>query len=136
MQSSFVGACLDRAVRLLRAPAAPRLAFTEFGAVLTSSVRLQQITGIEKVMSGGTGQERWQLTRKFLALRAAGLPKRPAGWKLLKAQNLLHAPVAVRGYYKNLSGKVPRCTNPKHCIVMKLALLPVVDQLETRVAIT
>jgi hypothetical protein len=58
------------------------------------------------------------------------VPKRVAIGYVREAKDFLHAAVAVRGNDQDRSGKFSRrATNPQHRVVVKLALLPMIDEL-------
>jgi hypothetical protein len=112
-----------------RPPAAALLALAMLWLVLAASIRSEKLTRIEPVNGLRAAENGRQVA---MELRIPGTPMTPKSascrW-LTEAKNFLHATVAVRGDHQDRARQpVPRI-NSENQIMMKLALLPVVDDL-------
>src|SRR5690348_11565811 len=82
-------------------------------------------------MLGRGGSERsWELSAKFRILGAAPVPEREAVRQVIERKYFFDAAVAVGGYHEHFATEIGTgALDSDHHVVMKLALLPVVDEL-------
>lgn len=109
-------------------PTATHLALPKLGSQLAARVGLEELARVEPVLGCLSHQHRGDRPRELCILGATQTPQaKPTGY-FRKTRDLFDAAVAVRRNDQDVTGKARAGGNSKHHVVMKLALLPVVDK--------
>jgi hypothetical protein len=103
------------------------LTFAMFGPVFAPGIWPEQLAGVEPVHCPDSGQNRRELAAKLEILRTPMVPEGIVVRRLRKAEYFLHASVAVRGHDEHRAGQPTRGLDPHDQIMMKLAALPVLE---------
>jgi hypothetical protein len=112
------------------------LALPKFLPILATRIGTEKLARVEPVLRSRDGQDVWEGSRKLRIVRASGVPQRFLGRQFGKTQNLFHASVAVGRDDKDRSGKVGRASHTNDYVVVKLPLLPMIEQLVRSPAMT
>lgn len=130
MAAVTFGASSVRLESLARQPASAALPLSEFLTILAARVGAQQLTRIEPVLRARRSHQRRRIARKLWIVRAARMPQGAALWKRFEARDFFHAAIAVRGHNQNLATQSRSCSfHAQDHVVVKLALLPMIDEL-------
>ena len=100
------------------------LSLAKLFAELAAGVGAEQIARVEPVSCDGPAEHRAKVAREVGDARAAPVPQCPALRSALEGEHLFHAAVAVRRDDEDDSVR-----KPYDDVVMKLSLLPVIEQL-------
>lgn len=116
--------------RFPRHPTAAALPLAKLVAVLAPRVGEQELARVEPMHGEGSSQQAELSSREFRIFGTALVPQRHPVRNLCEAKHLFDSAVAVRRNDQHRTRQLTRSLgNANHYVVMKLALLPVVNEL-------